>query len=317
MLRFVLFDLSLFIDEADRENSQKRVLWMLDALVNCNRIYLQNNPDTPLIYHSGIKYKVPSQFDASGTEVSIVREFVERMGTVPDKVRAALDALESMTGGERFRDISRIIANGGGDCDNVAAWRTAELNELGIAAQPYITWRKRTDGGTTYHVIVRWPDGSSEDPSLLLGMGGPERDAERAEEVRKLEERSRDFVKALVTPGAAAPPTLFGYSLATGDPEEGPPQKRGVARLRESKLRRLLRVLAPTSIFGEDEAPPPADLLPYDGAPRQPVGSGSTPPPVDDSPYSGGPRRVGALSRFADRRRWPRARARALAVRRW
>jgi hypothetical protein len=246
MLRFVLFDLSLFIDERDRENSQKRVLWMLDALVKCNRIYLANNPDTPFIYHSGIKYKVPSQFDASGTEIAIVREFVERTGTVPNKVRAALDALETMTGGERFRDIPRIIENGGGDCDNVAAWRAAELNELGIAAQPYITWRKRSDGGTTYHVIVRWPDGSSEDPSLLLGMGGEERAAERAEEVRKLEERSRDFVRALVTPGAGAPSTIFGRN-AFGDPEEGPPQKRGIARLRESKLRRLLRTFAPAS----------------------------------------------------------------------
>jgi hypothetical protein len=254
MLRFVLFDLSLFVDESDRKNSQKRVLWMLDALVKCNRIYLQNNPDTPLIYHSGIKYKVPSQFDASGTEIAIVREFVERIGTVPDKVRAALDVLESMTAGERFRDIPRIIANGGGDCDNVAAWRCAELNELGIAAQPYITWRKRPDGGTTYHVIVRWPDGSSEDPSLLLGMGGPERDAERADEVRKLEERSRDFVKSLMTPGAAAPSTIFGYGRAAGgDPEEGHPQKRGVARLREAKLRRLLRTLDPTTFFGEGE----------------------------------------------------------------
>ena len=253
MLRLVLFDLSLFIDESDRANSQKRVLWMLEALVACNRIYLQNNPNTPFIYHSGIKYKVPTQFDASGTEIAIVREFVERIGTVPDKVREALNTLEQMTAGERFRDISRIIANGGGDCDNVAAWRCAELNELGIAASPYITWRQRPDGGTTYHVIVRWPDGSSEDPSLLLGMGGAERADQRAEEVRKLDERSQDFVKAL-TAGGPPPQSIYGdvAAQATGDPElpEGP-QKRGVARLRESKLRRLLRTLMPsTTVLG-------------------------------------------------------------------
>ncbi len=210
MLRFVLFDLSLFYDEADRANSQKRVLWMLDALVKCNRLYLERHPDTPLIYHSGIQYKVPSQFDTSDTEVGLVRRFVEKSGTVPSDVRAALDTLESMGGGERFRDIPRIIENGGGDCDNVAAWRVAELNELGIAAQPYITSRQRADGGTTYHVIVLWPDGSAEDPSLLLGMGGEGRAAERAAEVRKLSERSRDFVRALVTPGAQPPETVFG-----------------------------------------------------------------------------------------------------------
>lgn len=252
MLRFVLFDLSLFIDESDRANSQKRVLWMLEALVACNRIYLQNNPNTPFIYHSGIRYKVPTQFDASGTEIAIVREFVERIGTVPDKVREALNTLEQMTAGERFRDISRIIANGGGDCDNVAAWRCAELNELGIAASPYITWRQRPDGGTTYHVIVRWPDGSSEDPSLLLGMGGADRADQRAEEVRKLDERSQDFVKAL-TAGGPPPPSIYGdfAAHATGDPEEGPQKRTGVARLRESKLHRLLRTLMPsTTVLG-------------------------------------------------------------------
>jgi hypothetical protein len=84
------------------------------------------------------------------------------------------------------------------NCDNVASWRAAELNErLGIPARPYITWRKRADGGTTYHVIVLWPDGSSEDPSLLLGMGGPAREADRQEELRKLRERAANVMQAL------------------------------------------------------------------------------------------------------------------------
>jgi hypothetical protein len=84
------------------------------------------------------------------------------------------------------------------NCDNVASWRAAELNErLGIPARPYITWRKRADGGTTYHVIVLWPDGSSEDPSLLLGMGGEAREPDRQEELRKLRERAANVMQAL------------------------------------------------------------------------------------------------------------------------
>jgi hypothetical protein len=74
-------------------------------------------------------------------------------------------------------------------CDNVATWRAAELRQNGIAASPFITWRKRADGGMTYHVLVRWPDNTLEDPSLLLGMSQPERAADRQEEIRKNNER--------------------------------------------------------------------------------------------------------------------------------
>jgi hypothetical protein len=83
------------------------------------------------------------------------------------------------------------------NCDNVAAWRAAELRELGISARPYITWRQRADGGTTYHVVVLFPDGTHEDPSLLLGMGGAARAADRAEEERKLGERMGEFVAGM------------------------------------------------------------------------------------------------------------------------
>ena len=83
------------------------------------------------------------------------------------------------------------------NCDNVCAWRAAELRQSGIHAMPYITHRQRQDGGTTYHAIVRWPDGSSEDPSLLLGMGGPDREMDRAEERRKNVERHDKVKKAM------------------------------------------------------------------------------------------------------------------------
>jgi len=198
MLRHVLFDMSLFADEAERENSQKRVLWLLEALTCCNQLYLQQHPETPLIYHSGIKYTQPAQFEKTNVpEVATIRDYLTSKGA-PQRVLDALDALYNIVGGgEIFREIPRIIQNGGGDCDNVASWRCAELRELGINACPFITWRERSDGGMTYHVIVRWPDGSSEDPSLLLGMGGAARARDRAEEERKLAERLGNYVNAL------------------------------------------------------------------------------------------------------------------------
>jgi hypothetical protein len=158
MLRHVLFDLSLFMDESDRANSQKRVLWLLEALTRCNQLYLQQHPETPLIYQSGIEYKVPQQFErADLPEADAVQDFLAKSNP-PQSVVKAFKTLVSMCGGgEHFRDIPRIIENGGGDCDNVASWRTAELRQLGIAAKPYITWRRRMDGGMTYHVVVIFP----------------------------------------------------------------------------------------------------------------------------------------------------------------
>lgn len=117
MLRHVLFDMELFATEADRETSQKRILFLLQALTNINRLYLRDHPDTPLIYRSGITYKVPAQFEQEDVpEVGTVVKFLKGAGA-PSEVMAAMTALSRMCGGgEHFRDIPRIIENGGGDC---------------------------------------------------------------------------------------------------------------------------------------------------------------------------------------------------------
>jgi len=198
MLRHVLFDMNLFDGEDERENSQKRILWLLEALTCCNQLWLKQHPETPLIYNSGIKYKVPAQFERDDSpEISTIRAFLMKNSAPRDVMSAFKMVDQACGGGEVFREIPRIIENGGGDCDNVASWRAAELRQHGIQASPYITWRRRADGGMTYHVVVRWPDGSSEDPSLLLGMGGEDRAADRAEEERKLHERRDNFIEGL------------------------------------------------------------------------------------------------------------------------
>lgn len=214
MLRHILFDVNFFPDESERESSQKRVLWLLQALTNIDRLYLQEHPETPRIYQSGIKYKAPAQFEQEDVpEMKTLGEYLARKGA-PDSVMGAYKSVAGMVGnGEHFRDIPRIIENGGGDCDNVASWRAAELCELGIAAKPYITWRKRPDGGTTYHVVVLWPDGTHEDPSLLLGMGGESRAADRKEEERKLGERTADFIAGYAR--GAKRDTVFGLGAIT------------------------------------------------------------------------------------------------------
>lgn len=217
MLRHVLFDTELFAPGQEPKNSQKRVLVLLEALTLCDQFYLKENPDTPRIYNANIAYKLPAQFDEiKPPEIESVKGFLEDR-RAPREVVDAFQQMSSALGGEVFREIGRIIENGGGDCDNLASWRCAELRSIGIPCRPYITWRKRSDGGTTYHVVVHMDaDGTHEDPSLLLGMAYPTREVDRLEEVRKLAERSDD-VKAgnyASTFGANANPSLIDKAKA-------------------------------------------------------------------------------------------------------
>jgi len=74
------------------------------------------------------------------------------------------------------------------NCDQLCSWRTAELLAAGIQAEPVIKYQLvpreimiqtgypadmvPADGILMIHVCVRFPDGSIEDPSKNLGMGG-------------------------------------------------------------------------------------------------------------------------------------------------
>jgi hypothetical protein len=73
------------------------------------------------------------------------------------------------------------------NCDNLVAWRCAELRVAGVYAEPVIKWQHLPfevavglgypaamvahDGLWMVHCCVRMPDGSIEDPSKALGMG--------------------------------------------------------------------------------------------------------------------------------------------------
>lgn len=198
MLRFVLYDLTLFGSGEDLEQARVDLLWMLECLVQRNQDYLRQHPNTPPLYKSGVRYQLPAQFNGDCEEVAILRKALGAAARKRD-VSRVLDLVQEILGGERFRDIGRVLENGGGDCDNFCAWRVAELRQAGIPARPHITWRNRMTGGTTYHALLVWPPmrvddlGSdywtTEDPSLLLGMSQPDRAADRAEEIRKNAER--------------------------------------------------------------------------------------------------------------------------------
>jgi hypothetical protein len=100
-------------------------MWVMESLVQRNQAYLKARPNTPRLYQSGVVYKLPAQMDGEVPEVSLLKQFLSPSGLRDNRVLDVLDKIQAVLGGERFRDIGRIIENGGGDCDNVACWRAA------------------------------------------------------------------------------------------------------------------------------------------------------------------------------------------------
>lgn len=70
-------------------------------------------------------------------------------------------------GTERWQTCEQVFSARVGDCEDLAAWRVAELHQAGeVDAAPIVT---RT-GRKLWHVRVRRADGTIEDPSRILGM---------------------------------------------------------------------------------------------------------------------------------------------------
>lgn len=191
---YIIWASGLF-DGTNREDSEETILKLLAVLVDRDCKYLRAHPETPKLYDSGITYALPDQMTRSPDEQKLARllRFLREEMTCDEETCDIITAV--LRGCEVFRDTAMILKKKQVDCDNLAALRCAELRLGGIEAVPYIIWRE-TPGGTTYHALVRWPDGTSEDPSILLGMGGEAKATERVEEKRKNQER---YDKILLT----------------------------------------------------------------------------------------------------------------------
>lgn len=128
----------------DRElNRFFPVILLLEGLAQVNQWQLRRSPGLPPLYQSGVFYK------------------------------------EEAPGCEDWLDIPHLYAQGFGDCEDIACARTAELREQGVAAVPCIKFKDfmAPVGGVTQlvtliHVMVLLPDGTTEDPSKVLGMKG-------------------------------------------------------------------------------------------------------------------------------------------------
>ncbi len=71
---------------------------------------------------------------------------------------------------EAFCPIPAVQMRGWGDCDDLAAWRAAELNEAGETGARAVVRKSRSGVPGRWHAVVRRADGTEEDPSLRCGM---------------------------------------------------------------------------------------------------------------------------------------------------
>jgi hypothetical protein len=103
----------------------------LDVLASLWARELRSRPLPPL-YQSGVRYK-PEPWAGSGKE--------------------------------EWADPYTVFRRKWGDCDDLVLWRAAELRAAGHAATIQVM---RLLDEPRYHVRVRKPDGSEEDPSVIL-----------------------------------------------------------------------------------------------------------------------------------------------------
>lgn len=105
------------------------------GVVLCNRRYLREQAragrPVPPLYRSGVRYRQEQR--------------------------------------EAFLCIPGVLMRGWGDCDDLACWRVAELQERGTDARVYVR-KSRSGIPGRWHAVVRLPDGTIEDPSARLGM---------------------------------------------------------------------------------------------------------------------------------------------------
>jgi hypothetical protein len=136
-MRRIEFITSAFRGNASVHETQTYLQLLLHALVGLNVAYLRFHPNTPSIYRAAVRYH------------------------------------REPRGHEQWLQVPSVREQTWGDCEDLAAWRVAELRVHGVDAWPCFHWR-RLPAALVYHIVVCRPDGIVEDPSRVLGMGSDE-----------------------------------------------------------------------------------------------------------------------------------------------
>ena len=125
----------LFEPDTPLEVTRAMLGIFLRSLVAANVVWLLRHPKTPSLYDSGVEYE------------------------------------REPPGQEEWQTIPALLKSRAGDCEDLAAWRVAELQVKGEPARIITKTKRLETGKLLIHVLVRRGDGTIEDPSMMLGMG--------------------------------------------------------------------------------------------------------------------------------------------------
>lgn len=138
MMTFPQMVVPMFINRDPRQlrYSTRALNGLLFGLMLADCAWLADYPNTPPLYQAGVPYKMEPP------------------------------------GQEKWQGIAAAMASGSADCEDLAGWRSSELRvRHRVAAVPRNLWRL-VDNVIRAHAFVLLPDGSTEDPSEVLGMPG-------------------------------------------------------------------------------------------------------------------------------------------------
>jgi hypothetical protein len=127
---------------ADGPSRGRSLQALLDVVFLLNCDWLAAHPECPDLYESHVRYG---------------REPADRR--------------------EEFATIPVVLAQGWGDCDDLAPWYAAELTvRCGVPASPRVMEVRPG----LWHVVVVTDDGETADPCVVLGMGASTSGARRS-----------------------------------------------------------------------------------------------------------------------------------------
>jgi hypothetical protein len=259
------FRCQMFRGDWDQVWSQRRMLWLMEALCRVNQTHLQEFEAFkkrglvanvyPSVYRSGLHYETEK-----GTEI---------WPDIPSLIEGCMGA--------------GIYPGIWGDCEDLACYRVAELRELpfhferpsklnkgtkecadprypqepsaidaqtrnqpwpgwkvvkgGIPAKPFAKWRRGPQGQYHYHALTWLPDGRLEDPSLVLGMG-----------------REKEFAEANMAERLkSGEPVVLLYAkrpdVMVVDPEKPSGYNGGISKKLDAEV---LKKLAAVKVSGDD-----------------------------------------------------------------
>ena len=119
------------------------------------------------------QFEIPDALRWAGLDAALaglqgLAELDLSMGGIPLLYESGVVYEREPRGTERWLSPSVVLSEGAADCEDLAAWRAAELTVTG--ADPDAIAQVVRTGPRTWHAVVQRGDGTYEDPSAALGM---------------------------------------------------------------------------------------------------------------------------------------------------